>query len=464
MMLPRGAINLVGAGLSGALLALLLARRGFRVSVYERRPDPRLTADDSGRSINLALATRGLLALERAGLAEQVSALLTPMRGRLLHDREGQSVLLPYGQTPREVIYSVERDALNVLLIRAADAHPNVTFHFGHACLGVRLADSVLRLRDQAAAHGYEVALQPTIATDGAGSAVRSSLVAAGFLAAREELLDHDYKELTIPARDGQHALDQHALHVWPRGDYMLIALPNPGGSFTATLFMARTGPQSFASLDSREKIAALFRRDFAAAAALMPQLLDEFERHPQGIMGTVYCDPWHIGGQLLLLGDAAHAIVPFHGQGMNCAFEDCAALDRLLDDSSTWQEVFDRFSTERRPNADAIARMALENYVEMRASVLDPAFVRQRQLGHELERAFPDRFIPRYSMVMFHPEIGYAAALERGETQRDILQTLDAGGHTASSATAKRLVEARLSELSHLKLAQARDVAASRR
>ncbi|HPF25139.1 MAG TPA: NAD(P)/FAD-dependent oxidoreductase [Steroidobacteraceae bacterium] len=451
MTLPRGAINLVGAGLAGTLLALLLARRGFSVSVYERRPDPRLTPDDSGRSINLALATRGLRALERAGLAEEVSALLMPMRGRLVHDRACQSALMPYGQTPREVIYSVERDSLNKLLLDAADAHANVAFHFEHDCLGARPAEGALLLCDRAANHGYEVALRPTIATDGAGSAVRASLAAAGHLAAREELLEHDYKELTIPARDGRHALDQHALHVWPRGDYMLIALPNPGGSFTATLFMARNGPESFANLDSRAQVAALFRRDFASAAALMPQLLTEFERHPQGIMGTVYCDQWHVGDQVLLLGDAAHAIVPFHGQGMNCAFEDCAALDRLLDDSTSWSEVFSRFEMERKPNADAIAAMALENYIEMRASVLDSAFLRQRQLGHDLERAFPDRFIPRYSMVMFHPEICYAAARERGATQHDILLELDAGGHAADSAFAKGMVEARLSPLGHL-------------
>ena len=448
MSIAPAPVTVIGAGLAGALVALLFARRGFTVTVYERRPDPRLEPSDAGRSINLALATRGLRALERAGLAEQVQPLLTPMRGRMVHGRDGTTSLLPYGQTAREVIYSVERDQLNTLLIDAADSHPNVNFRFRHACLGARPAEGALLIRDQQAEHGYEVALTATIATDGAGSAVRTSLAAAGYLNARGELLDHDYKELTIPAVDGAHAIERHALHVWPRGDYMLIALPNPSGTFTATLFMAKSGAQSFAALAAPAQVAQLFARDFADAAALMPNHVEQFAAHPQGIMGTVYCDRWHVGGQVLLLGDAAHAIVPFHGQGMNCAFEDCTALDRLLDDSVTWQELFARFAAERKPNADAIAAMALENYVEMRASVLDPAFVRQRQLGHALERSYPERFIPRYSMVMFHPEIGYRQAWERGQRQSEILQSLDAAGHTADSPAAKQLVEAKLSLL----------------
>ncbi|MEZ5474456.1 MAG: NAD(P)/FAD-dependent oxidoreductase [Steroidobacteraceae bacterium] len=448
MKLAAGSVNVVGAGLSGALLALLLAKRGFQVTVFERRSDPRLTPDDSGRSINLALAARGLRALERAGLAERVQPLLMPMRGRAVHGLDGTTTLLAYGQTPREVIYSVERDALNTLLIEAAAAEPNVSFRFEHACLGACSAAGALLLRDRQAAYDHEVALQPTIATDGAGSALRMSLAAAGHLTAREVLLDHDYKELTIPARSGQHLLDPHALHIWPRGDFMLIALPNPDGTFTATLFLPKAGARSFAALTTSAQVAELFAAEFPDAKALMPQLLDEFAAHPQGIMGTVYCDRWHSGGDVLLLGDAAHAIVPFHGQGMNCAFEDCSAVDQLLDDSRSWCELFERFEARRKPDAAAIAAMALENYVEMRSSVLDPAFVRQRQLGHALERAFPDRFIPRYSMVMFHPEISYAAALARGNIQREILQTLDAGGHDVHGSTARALVEAQLPAL----------------
>jgi kynurenine 3-monooxygenase len=465
-------VNIVGAGLAGALLAVLLAKRGFAVNLFERRPDPRHREQERGRSINLALAARGIRALEHAGLMDRVRPLLIPMRGRMVHDLSGGATLHPYGQRAEEVIYSVGRAALNKLLIQEATRHAGVTARFDQVCLGAFPERDALRFRDtrvidrEHRTHSsdapnsphYDVPLTPTIATDGAGSPIRTSLASAGHLTVREEFLDHDYKELTIPAAKARDALDPNALHVWPRGGFMLIALPNTDGSFTATLFLARDGENSFASLgrthaDSGrdDAVHALFQRQFPDALPLIPNLSAEFAAHPQGQLGTVHTSPFNVGGRVLLLGDAAHAIVPFHGQGMNAAFEDCIELDALLDRHATWEEVFSQFSRNRVPNAAAIARMALENYTEMRDTVLDPRFVRQKALALELERLFPRRFIPRYAMVMFHPEIPYAEALERGAVQREILEELDqARGNSVKVdlTLAERLVRERLPEL----------------
>jgi kynurenine 3-monooxygenase len=452
-------VNVVGAGLAGALLALLLARRGLAVTLYERRPDPRQARPERGRSINLALAARGLRALERAGVLESVTPLLIPMRGRMVHERGGGASLQPYGQRQHEVIYSVGRADLNRVLIEAAARHAGVGVRFSHQCLGTDLRTGQLALRELASGRDYQVPLAPTIAADGAGSAVRASLAAHGLLAVREEWLDHDYKELTVPAT-AAGPLERQALHIWPRGGFMLIALPNTDGSFTATLFLPRSGAVSFAALDSASAVQEFFAREFADAVPLLPDLAGQFAAHPQGQLGTVHTAPWQLAGAVLLLGDAAHAIVPFHGQGMNAAFEDCAQLDALLDAGGDWPEVFAGFEDARRANTAAIAQMALENYLEMRDAVLDSAFVRRKALAMALERRFPDRFIPRYSMVMFHPEIPYAEAQRRGAVQEQLLHELDAGGGgsaAADSPHAQRLIEARLAPLAAPHAAQAR-------
>src|SRR3984885_8896314 len=362
------------------------------------------------------------------------------MRGRMLHDLSGACELQPYGRTAHEVIYSVDRAALNHALLDEVARHPQVEIRFAQACLGAELQHNHLLFRDTASGDPYERELTPTIATDGAGSAVRSSLVAAQAINVREEPLGHDYKELTIAARDGRHALDATALHIWPRGGFMLIALPNIGGSFTATLFLPRAGATSFAALSTPELIAQFCAHQFPDVVALMPDLIQEFTLHPLGYLGTVHSAPWHVAGRVLLMGDAAHAIFPFHGQGMNAAFEDCLALDDLLDECAEWDALFAKFEERRRPNAEAIAQMSLENYQEMRATVLDPAFKRQQQLAFALEARFPDRFIRRYSMVMFHPEISYAEALRRGQVQNEIIAEIDQHPERAQA-----LIEARL-------------------
>ena len=403
-------VNIVGAGLAGSLLAILLAQRGFKVSVYERRPDPRTATTDSGRSINLALASRGIRALELAGVYDRIKPLAITMRGRMVHEHDGSAELQSYGVRPEEVIYSVSRADLNRVLIEAAAEFSNVQLRFGQLCLGLPQEKHALVMRDETNGRVYHAAAQPSIATDGAGSAVRDSLLAREVSSVREEPLEHDYKELTVPAVDGRYALDPNALHIWPRGGFMLIALPNRDFTFTATLFLARTGVNSFADLGSSAAVDAFFAREFPFAKALMPDLAGEFLEHPQGSLGTVYTRGWHLNGDVLLLGDAAHAIVPFHGQGMNCAFEDCAELLRLMNEHHGWAGLFEAFEHERKPNTDAIAKMALENYVEMREAVLDPEYRRKKKEAEESEMKDPN-VIPRYSQVMFHPEIPYSVA-----------------------------------------------------
>ncbi len=428
-------INIVGAGLAGALLAILLMRHGCgAIRLWEKRPDPRRSRAERGRSINLVLAARGLRGLQKAGILDRVRPLLIPLRGRMIHERSGTTALQPYGQREDEVIFSVGRADLNRVLIEEAARHQDVTIRFNQTCLAADSEQNVLRFRNETSGAHYSLELTPTLATDGAGSPIRASLGQAGLLRCREDWLDHDYKELTIPPVDGGPALDPSALHIWPRGGFMLIALPNTDHSFTATLFLSRTGPRSFASLTDAQAVLEFFLEEFADAVPLMPNLIAEFQAHPAGQLATVHTDPWHVGGRVLLMGDAAHAIVPFHGQGMNAAFEDCWVLDSLLDSFNDWEALFAEFERLRRPNTAAIAQMALENYTEMRDTVLDPGFLRRKNLALELERRFPDRFIPRYAMVMFHPEIPYAEALRRGIVQEALLRELDRGNGTAEA------------------------------
>jgi kynurenine 3-monooxygenase len=427
--------TLVGAGPVGTLMALMLANRGYEVRVFERRPDPRLTAPERGRSINLAMAARGLAALEHVGLAARVRPLLMPMPGRMLHQQDGSLQFLPYGQNAREIIYAASREQLNRVLIEAAAECPRIELQFGMRCVDIDPMAGQLRLCDERDGAQRDEPFSVVLAADGAHSAVRSALAARALLQAREAPLDHDYKELAIPP-----GFDPRALHIWPRGGYMLIALPNTDGSFTATLFLPRRGDPGFDQLGDAAAVDRLFARQFADAAAATPDLPTQFAANPQSRLGTWHCEPWQVEGRVLLLGDAAHAIVPFHGQGLNCGFEDCRLLDRLLAEAAAsaamipraaaaqpgaYAALFARFERERRPDTEAIAIMALENYEEMRDTVRSPAFARRQGLAAELERRFPGRFIPRYSMVMFHPEIRYAEALRRGLAQQQVLDAL---------------------------------------
>ncbi|SHF53250.1 kynurenine 3-monooxygenase [Microbulbifer donghaiensis] len=432
-------IVIAGGGLVGAMAAGFLAQRGFRVEVYERREDLRAHAISAGRSINLALANRGIYALEKLGLMERVSQLLIPMRGRMVHDVDGSCNLQPYGQRPEEVIYSVSRGALNGLLLDAAEASGNVDIFFEQELLDIDFDDKRARFRDHAADSEKHVPFDRFIGADGAGSRARTQLLNEVHREqpdseCREQIepLDHQYKELEIPAgADGGFLLEREALHIWPRGGFMLIALPNLDGSFTVTLFLpakANGSQPGFDALQTEAQVENFFRQYFPDAAALMPTLLEDFFRNPCGHLGTVRCTPWCYRDSAVLIGDAAHGIVPFHGQGMNCGFEDCVALDDCIGQTpGNWREIFRHYSGARIPNANAIADMALENYVEMRNSVRDPKFLLKKSIGFELETRFPDHFTPRYAMVMFH-RLPYAEAQRKGEINRRILSELADG------------------------------------
>jgi len=422
-------ITILGGGCTGPLVGLLLARRGYSVTLYERRADPRTHAVPAGRSINLALADRGVRALEQVGLMSALRPMLVPMHSRMIHENGRPPLSLRYGQRPEEVLWSASRAGLHRALVEAAVAE-GVDCRFGQALVDADFSDRTAVLEDTASGQRYRVPMAPAIAADGSGSVMRAAMARAGVCHAREDVLGHRYKELTIAAdAAGQPQLDPGHLHIWPRGAHMLIALPNADHSFTLTLFMAATGSApSFEALEEISVARAFFAHEFPDALALMPDFDQQYATHPVGRLATIHADVWHTQDTALLIGDAAHGIVPFHGQGLNACFEDCVALDRWVGNSADWQECFREFSAERRPNTDAIARMAIENYEEMRDAVRDPRFLLQKELSLLLERRHPNRFIPRYSMVMFHGEIPYAEAERRGAIQRTLLTTATDG------------------------------------
>jgi kynurenine 3-monooxygenase len=444
-------ITLVGAGLAGSLLTIFLARRGYRVALLERRPDPRKAAGppSAGRSINLALANRGIAALEEVGVIQSLRAALIPMAGRMLHDEEGRLRLVPYGNKPHEVIYSVSRAGLNTLLLDAAESTGRVSIRFGETVCGVDFDSRRVRFLAGENPEPKTTPYDVLVGTDGSASAVRAAILERTGGRLDEEPLGHGYKELSIPAAPGgQFRMEKNALHIWPRGEYMLIALPNIDGSFTATLFLPNQGEESFQALTTTKAVDALFKRRFADAIPLMPRLGEDFFGNPTGHLETIRCEPWSFEDHALVLGDAAHAIVPFHGQGMNAAFEDCSAFDSCLEDPDRpWNELFVEFEKRRRPNTDAIADMALENYVEMRSTVREPKFQLKKDLSFRLEERHPGRFIPRYSMVMFHT-IPYAEAKRRGAIQEEILDELTSRAASldlVDLARADRLIAERL-------------------
>jgi len=414
-------ITIAGAGLAGALLATLLAKQGWPVQVIERRPDPRIKGFEGGRSINLALAERGLHALRQAGLTEAVMAQAVMMRGRMVHPLGGEPQLLRYGRDDSEVIWSVHRGRLNMSLLDAAEA-AGARLRFDARVAGVDFAHRYLRVVDETDGREEEIPFERLIGADGAGSAVRQAMERENGLGERFEPLDHGYKELEIPPKaDGGFLLEPNALHIWPRGNYMCIALPNTEKTFTVTLFLPLQGEPGFSKLPDARAAHAFFERQFPDALALIPDFDEDWSRNPVGQLGTLHLQRWHLDERAVLLGDAAHAMVPFHGQGMNCAFEDCVALARCISESHDWHETFDAFEGERRPNAEAIQQMALENYIEMRDKVDDADFLLRRQLERVLAERHPGVFVPRYSMVTFM-RIPYALAWARGEIQRGIL------------------------------------------
>lgn len=425
-------ITIIGAGLVGALTATLLAQRGFAVSMYEKRGDPRTEGFAGGRSINLALAERGLRALREAGLDERARKQAVMMRGRMVHPLEGTESLQRYGIDDTEVIWSISRGGLNITLLDAAEA-AGAEVHFNQTLIDAKLDQGHLHFED---ADGRTASIDSSlvIGADGAGSALRAVMSRHTDLGERIDPLDHGYKELEIPARtegDGlqRYRIEPHALHIWPRSSYMCIALPNTEGSFTVTLFMRHAdATPSFAQLSDAASARRFFAREFPDALALMPQFDQDFEDNPVSQLGTLYLDRWHVGGRAVLLGDAAHAMVPFHGQGMNAGFEDAVALTERIGSDAEMSVALARFQEERKPNADAIAAMALENYVEMRDAVADPHYLQKRALAQALADRAPQHFMPRYRMVTF-THLPYVYAQERGYAQDMLLEQLLQGG-----------------------------------
>ena len=421
-------LTVVGAGLVGSLLSLYLARRGHTVEVLERRPDMRRETLDAGRSINLAISTRGLHALRQVGLEEEALKHAIPMRGRAIHPVQGALAYQPYGKDDSQHINSLSRGWLNRFLMTQAEATGRVRIRFRQRVTHADPAAGTLTVVDEATGETRQVRDTVVFGTDGSGSAVRQELQAQPGFQVTQETLGHGYKELTIPPGEGgRFQMEKHALHIWPRGTFMLIALPNEDGSFTCTLFLPWEGPVSFASLQTPEALEAFFQERFPDARALLPNLVEEFFSRPTGHMVTVKCAPWRVGGRTLLLGDAAHAVVPFYGQGMNCGFEDCVVLDSLLESRPDWEEAFAAFEGLRKTNADAIADMAVENFIEMRDSTADPRFLLEKGVEKVLLNAFPGEFVSRYTLVSFS-RVPYRLAYEVGTLAGGIVTELAQG------------------------------------
>ena len=416
----------MGAGLVGSLLALYLARRGHAVQVFERLPDPRRQGLQEGRSINLALSDRGWRALAGVGVSEDIRQVGIPMYQRVIHDGQGKLSYQPYGQD-NQAIFSINRGHLNKALLDLAEREPGVRITFGQKLTQLDLPGRRLHLRDMAAEHEYDVAYERLFGADGAFSAVRAALQRTDRTDYSQQYLEYGYKELTIAAGPaGSWQLEKNALHIWPRGNFLMIALPNLDGSFNATLFYPYEGAESFAALQTPAAVAAFFQHIFPDAVPLMPQLTEEFFDHPTGSLVTIRCWPWTYRDTVLLLGDAAHAIVPFYGQGMNAGFEDCTVLNQLLDQlgETNWPAVLDAFAHQRKPNTDAMADLALYNFVEMRDRVADPRFLLQKKIEAKIAAQYPGQWLPLYSRVTFS-DTPYAEAWAAGQRQEAIMAQL---------------------------------------
>ncbi len=414
----------MGAGLAGALMAVMLGRRGYRVTLCERRPDPRAAGFVGGRSINLALSCRGITALKCVGLADEVLRDAIRMPGRMMHSPRGELTFQAYSGDANDAINSVSRSLLNLTLLDAADACESVTLNFDCRCVDADLEAPAAIIADAHTGETHRIEGDAVIGADGVFSAVRGRMQRTDRFDYEQRYLEHGYKELVIPpasacgvdpaAHDG-FAMPPQALHIWPRGGSMMIALPNADRSFTCTLFWPFEGAGSFADVRGEAQVAAFFREHFADAVPLMPTLLEDFAHNPVGSLVTVRCEPWH-RGRVVLVGDAAHAVVPFYGQGINCGFEDCRVLDALLEEhSGDFEPAFAEFSRARKDDADAIADLALDNFVTMRDRVNDPAFLARKRVEHVLQGIDPERFMPLYNLVSFS-NMPYAEARARGE------------------------------------------------
>jgi kynurenine 3-monooxygenase len=412
-------ICIVGAGLVGSLQAIYFRRKGFNVSIYERRPDMRKQTLSAGRSINLALSDRGFKALEGLGIAGSIREIGIPMHGRVMHDIEGNLTYQPYGKEGQS-IYSVSRGGLNCRLMDLAEKE-GVEIHFEHRCARVDLDNAIATFDFD----GSEVVVQSDliVGTDGAFSEVRGEMMKTPRFNYSQFYIDHGYKELSIPPNaDGSMRMEKNALHIWPRGEFMLIALPNTDGTFTCTLFFPMEGEKSFATIDTPEKGKTFFKEVFPDALAMMDDFHQEYRDNPASSMVITKCFPWTWKDKVMLMGDAAHAIVPFYGQGMNAGFEDCTVFNQLLESSDgDWNALLRSYENSRKPNGDAITQLALNNFIEMRDRVADPKFLLQKKIESRFSTKYPEKWIPLYSMVTFS-HTPYDDALKNGEHQEKIM------------------------------------------
>lgn len=436
-------VIVVGAGLSGTLMAILLAKRGYAVELLEKRDDPRIHTEHAGRSINMAISERGIHALRQAGIETQISDLYIPMFGRMIHEADGTQQLQPYGQ-PGQAIHSISRRDLNIRLLDAAMAHPNLRIHFGVNISSIDLEGKSVTFQTADSLEEHTIDGRWIVGADGVNSVVRKRMLEVTHLSFAQDFLEYGYKELVMPAAPtGEYLMDPNALHIWPRKNYMLIALPNQDGSFTVTLFLPRSAEDSFSfrNLRTAEDVGAFFTENFPDAWAHIPDIVDQFFANPIGSMVSIRCNPWHYKDAAVLIGDASHGVVPFYGQGMNAAFEDCALLDDHLEHEEALglDVVLAHFSRSRYPHAEAIRELSLQNFQEMRSDVGQRWFVWQKHLERWLARVAPDRFIPLYTMISF-TNIPYANAVERDRRQRRQILGITLGAAATAALMGTRL------------------------
>ena len=423
----KKSVTIVGAGLVGSLLSIYLSKRGYKVNVFERRADMRLETMSAGRSINLALSDRGWRGLEGVGIAEDIKKISIPMYGRFIHHKDGTNAYQPYGKD-NQAIYSVSRADINMKLMDLAEQQENVNIQFNKKCTLINRKDLAITFEDNLTKQTSHTSADLLFGADGAFASSRLSIqLQSDRFEYNQHYIDCGYKELIIPAGiNGEFLLDKNALHIWPRGSFMMIALPNPDGNFTCTLFLPFEGEKSFSNLKTDKQIEDFFKSEFSDAFTLLPTHISDFKTNATASLVTVKCAPWVFDNKIGLIGDAAHAIVPFYGQGMNCGFEDCVVLNELIEKhNDDWDIIFPEYEQLRKPDGDAIADLAIANFVEMRDKTADPKFILQKKIEAKFSQHYPDKWIPLYSMVTYSPHIRYSTALKEGQKQQKIMDEI---------------------------------------
>ena len=423
----KKSVTIVGAGLVGSLLSIYLSKRGYKVNVFERRADMRLETMSAGRSINLALSDRGWRGLEGVGIADDIKKIAIPMYGRFIHHKDGTNAYQPYGKD-NQAIYSVSRADINMKLMDLAEQQENVNIQFNKKCTLINRKDLAITFEDNLTKETSNTSADLLFGADGAFASSRLSIqLQSDRFEYNQHYIDCGYKELIIPAgKNGEFLLDKNSLHIWPRGSFMMIALPNPDGNFTCTLFLPFEGEKSFSNLKTDKQVEEFFKSEFSDAFTLMPTLISDFKTNATASLVTVKCAPWVFDNKIGLIGDAAHAIVPFYGQGMNCGFEDCVVLNELIEKhNDDWDIIFPEYEQLRKPDGDAIADLAIANFVEMRDKTADPKFILQKKIEAKFSQHYPDKWIPLYSMVTYSPHIRYSTALKEGQKQQKIMDEI---------------------------------------